>query len=208
MVLDNYYYYFKSALTPKFCSEVIEYGNSHQDNIAKTANFTNQDLSNKELKNLQKKRNSNVAWLDDFWIYKEILPYVEEANEKAGWNFNINCAEACQFTKYGPGQYYGWHFDSYPKPYNKPENKHLHNKIRKISVTCNLTDPNNYIGGELEFNLNNPENKKKDNYITCTEAKFRGSIIVFPSFVWHRVKPVLTGKRYSLVIWTGGESFK
>lgn len=208
MVLNNYYYYFKSVLTPKFCDEIIEYGNKYQDNIAKTGSFPKENFSKKELKNLQKKRNSNVVWLDDFWIYKEILPYVEEANKKAGWNFDIDCSEVCQFTKYGPGQYYGWHFDSHAKPYDVPQNKYLHNKIRKISVTCNLTDPNNYIGGELEFNINNPEKNKKDNYITCAEAKFRGSIIVFPSFVWHRVKPVLTGKRYSLVIWNGGQNFK
>ena len=208
MNIKNYYYCFKGALRPKFCNELIEYGNKHQPKIAKTGSFDRENLSKKDLKNLQKRRNSNLVWLDDLWIYREILPYVEEANKKAGWNFDIDCAETCQFTKYGSGQYYGWHYDSHSEPYNRPDNKHLHNKIRKISVTCNLTDPNNYVGGELEFNLNHPEAKKKDNYITCSEAKIKGSIIVFPSFVWHRVKPVLTGTRYSLVIWNGGQSFK
>ena len=36
----------------------------------------------------------------------------------------------------------------------------------------------------------------------------KGSIIVFPSFVWHRVKPVTSGTRYSLVVWHLGRPFK
>ena len=44
--------------------------------------------------------------------------------------------------------------------------------------------------------------------IQCKEILPKGSIIVFPSFVWHRVKPVTSGTRYSLVVWHLGRPFK
>ena len=46
-------------------------------------------------------------------------PYIHEANQKAGWNFDWDWSESCQFTKYGVGQYYGWHCDSWDKPYSR-----------------------------------------------------------------------------------------
>ena len=44
--------------------------------------------------------------------------------------------------------------------------------------------------------------------IKATEILPKGSIIIFPSFVWHRVKPVTKGTRYSLVMWNLGKPFK
>ena len=52
------------------------------------------------------------------------------------------------------------------------------------------------------------ERNRKAKIKSCTEIRPRGSIIVFPSFVWHRVKPVTSGTRYSLVVWHLGRSFK
>ena len=47
-------------------------------------------------------------------------------------------------------------------------------------------------------------NAKEKGIYECKEIRPRGSIVVFPSFVWHRVKPVTSGTRYSLVIWNLG----
>jgi len=214
MQLENYYYYFQSALTPRFCDELLNYGKSHQEQMALTGGFKigrdlkKEPLSQKELKDLKKKRDSNIVWLSDTWIYKEIQPYVNIANKEAGWNFNWNYSEACQFTKYSPKQYYGWHCDSWKVPYNRPNSPNEHNKIRKLSVTCSLSDPSEYKGGELEFNFNDPEQSKKQNIKKCLEILPRGSIVVFPSFVWHRVCPVKKGTRYSLVIWNLGYPYQ
>ena len=38
-------------------------------------------------------------------------------------------------------------------------------------------------------------------------SKVKGTIVVFPSFVWHRVTPVTSGTRYSLVNWLQGRPF-
>jgi PKHD-type hydroxylase len=214
MNLFNHYYYFKSVLTPKFCDELLAYGKKHQEQIALTGGIDSdrdlkkKPLSKKEIKDLKKKRNSNIVWLNDRWIYNEIQPYINEANKKAGWNFDWDYSESCQFTKYAPGQYYGWHCDSWDMPYNNPNDFNTNGKIRKLSVTCSLSDPSEYQGGELEFNFNNPEKGKKDNIKKCTEILPRGSLVVFPSFVWHRVCPVKKGVRYSLVIWNLGHPYR
>ena len=214
MNLFNHYYYFTSVLTPRFCNDVINYGTQHfEKNIAMTGNLSeNRDLNKnpltkKELQIITKKRDSNIAWLNERWIYKEILPYIQEANKLAKWNFDWDISETCQFTKYGIGQHYDWHCDSWNEPYNRP-NSYEHGKIRKLSVTCTLSNPSEYEGGELEFNFNNPEKGKKNNIKKCTEILPRGSLVVFPSFVWHRVCPVVKGTRYSLVIWNLGNPYK
>jgi PKHD-type hydroxylase len=76
-----------------------------------------------------------------------------------------------------------------------------------LSVTCSLSSPEDYEGGELEFDFRNMD-PDKQSVRKCAEIKPRGSIVVFPSHVWHRVKPVTKGTRYSLVIWNLGYPFK
>jgi PKHD-type hydroxylase len=217
MNLSNYYWYFKSALTHKFCDEVIKYGLQHKEDLAITGNqgkqrdLQNNPLNEDEITNLKKKRNSNIVWLSDSWIYKEIHPFIHQANKLAGWNFDWDFSEACQFTKYKLNQYYDWHCDSFEEPYSDPNNKNYFGKIRKLSVTCQLSDGSDYEGGELEFDYRQYDPHMRDeskHLIKATEILSKGSIIVFPSFVWHRVKPVTKGTRYSLVLWNLGYPFK
>jgi PKHD-type hydroxylase len=212
MHLKNYYFYFQSVLTSRFCDDVIKYGISQQEQLALigeqySENNENKLLSDENLKDLKRKRDSNVAWLDDRWIYKEIQPYIHQANKLAGWNFDWDFSEACQFTKYKLNQFYDWHCDSWETPYENKNNSDTFGKIRKLSVTCSLSNPKDYEGGELEFDFRNtdPDNPT---IRKCTEIAPRGSIVVFPSHVWHRVKPVTKGTRYSLVIWNLGYPFK
>ena len=56
--------------------------------------------------------------------------------------------------------------------------------------------------------LNNLDMIKKRNTMICKEIRPKGSMVIFPSFVWHRVKPVTKGSRYSLVIWNLGRPFQ
>ena len=212
MNLQNYYYYFQSALTPRFCDELIKYGISQQEQLALTGGQTNKiqegkNLSDEDLKDLKKKRDSNIVWLSDRWIFKEIQPFIHQANRLAGWDFQWDFSEACQFTKYKLNQFYDWHCDSWEAPYANKDNPDTFGKIRKLSVTCSLSSPEDYEGGELEFDFRNTD-PDKQSIRKCAEIKPRGSIVVFPSHVWHRVKPVTKGTRYSLVIWNLGYPFK
>ena len=225
MNLTNYYYQFPSVLTPKFVDDILEYGKQHTPEMAITGGANKDDEKNLDkkgnlkksvVKDVQKKRKSDIVWMNDLWIYKEIHPYILEANEKAGWNFDWDWSESCQFTKYGVGQYYGWHCDSWDKPYSRPPladgtRPIDHGKIRKLSVTISLSHPDEYVGGNLEFDFRNQvdwDRNKKAAIHSCDGIRPRGSIIVFPSFVWHRVAPVTKGTRYSLVIWNLGYPFR
>ena len=51
-------------------------------------------------------------------------------------------------------------------------------------------------------------NSKKGRKFISSGTLSKGSLVVFPSFVWHRVKKVTKGTRYSLVIWSCGWPFK
>jgi PKHD-type hydroxylase len=211
MNLKNYYWFFQSALPSKLCKEILEHGKNINKELAIVGNKSIDNLKGKEkklaLKELKTKRNSNVAWLNDPWIFKEIHPYIHIANKNAGWNFEWDWTESAQFTIYKKGQYYNWHCDSWDEPYNNPNNLDVHGKYRKLSVTVSLNDSSEYTGGDLEFDLRN-KNPGTKTIVKCKEIKPVGSIVVFPSFVWHRVNPVTKGTRYSLVMWNLGYPFK
>jgi len=216
MNLSNYFWYFSGALTPRFCDEVIKYALAQKETMALTAgqglkrDLKKQPLNKDEVRKLKYKRNSDLVWLNDSWIYKEIHPFVHQANRMAGWNFDWDFSESCQFTKYKLNQYYDWHCDSGEKTYDAPKTP-SHGKIRKLSMTCQLSDGAQYTGGELEFDFRNYDPYMRDEAKHIRQAPEilpKGSIIVFPSHLWHRVKPVTRGTRYSLVVWHLGYPFK
>lgn len=211
MNLENYYYYFTSVLPLRFCNDLVKYGNSLKEEKALTGGqqkylknpsaFTDADIQR-----FNKARDSNLVWLNEPWILKEIQSYIQQANTQAKWNFDWDYTEDCQFTKYKLNQHYDWHCDSWPEPYNCPDNLGKHGKIRKLSVVCTLSDKSEYEGGELEFQFRGGEDPTPTQ--VCREIMPKGSIVVFPSFIWHRVKPVLSGERYSLVLWNLGYPYK
>ena len=210
MIEFNYCWYFKSAVPSRICDLIIEQGLTQNEKMARTGGFDDKKLTNSDIQNMKRKRNSDITWLDELWIYRELHPYVHRANELAGWNYEWDRSESCQFTKYKLNQYYDWHNDGWAKPYNKPGSL-SHGKIRKLSLTCQLTDGSEYEGGELEFDFRNYDPNMRDEFKHVKQVKQilpKGSIVVFPSFVWHRVKPVTKGTRYSLVMWSLGYPFK
>jgi len=192
--LTNYYWYFQSAIPVRICDEIVKYGKSLSDQMAVTGDFgQGKNLNKKQIKDLKTKRDSNIVWI----------------NINAGWNFQWDFSESCQFTKYDKGQFYDWHCDGWDRPYIRENpNDPSHGKIRKLSVTVTLSDPKDYKGGELEFDFRNEDPNKKPNVKKCTEILPKGSLVVFPGFVWHRVCPVKKGSRYSLVIWSLGWPYK
>lgn len=205
------------------------------DTSAKTSgNLSKQDLpsaiprNDKTLQDLHSSeetayvRDSNVTWLRDQWIYDELLPHINKANVKANWNWDIDYCEDLQFTVYKNNQFYGWHADGgsdWGAIYRRKvqgvtpnDNKkyvdveQLVGKVRKISMTLNLSRPEDYEGGELKFDFG--PHSEVDRYKICEEIKPQGSMIVFPSFLHHCVAPVTSGTRYSLVLWAVGDPFK
>ena len=214
MNLTNYFYYWQSAIPPRICDMIVRYGKEQKKNevtaitggLGRDRDLNKAPLTKDEIKDLKKKRDSNIVWFNDRWVYREIQPYVHQANKNAGWNFNWDYSESCQFTIYKKGQYYDWHCDSWDKPY--AVDGPTKGKIRKLSVTVSLTDPKEYKGGELQFDFRQQDPDKPRDIRTFTEILPKGSLVVFPSFVWHRVKPVTKGIRHSLVVWNLGYPFQ
>ena len=206
MNLQDYYWYFTGVIPTRICDEIVKTGES----FTKEKGLTGGDIkknppSEEELENIEKKRKSDVVWLSGYWLYKELHPYINIANEKANWNFQWDWTESCQYTEYKEGQFYDWHCDSNPTPYDKPDDPNTNGKIRKLSLILSLSEPEEYEGGDVEFGFYDNEGNKQPSI--CEEVRPRGSLIIFPSFVWHRVKPVTRGIRHSLVCWSLGQPY-
>ena len=138
-------------------------------------------------------RSSKQAWLfndnDLDWIFKKITDVVFFLNNEY-FNFDINeLNEAIQFTNYkAPSDKYGKHID-----------RGYQFLVRKLSLSIQLTDPKEYEGGELILYEDEKGIEMK---------KEQGTLILFPSYVLHEVKPVTKGERNSLVTWVTGKQFK
>tara|TARA_R110002126_G_scaffold235620_2_gene379355 strand:- start:395 stop:997 length:603 start_codon:yes stop_codon:yes gene_type:complete len=197
--LTNYYWCFKEEIPKNVCDDIVKYGNSK---VLEQGLVGNEDAPLDD----NKIRKSEVCFLDDQWIYDLIIPYIKRANINADWNFDWDWSESIQFTKYKPDEFYTWHTDDMPAPFGKKSHPNYRGKIRKLSATINLTDPNEYTGGDFELDLRN--NTEGRQIITLDEIKPKGSILVFPSFVTHQVRPIRTGERNSLVIWNLGPPWK
>ena len=130
MQLQNYYYWFKDAIPTHVCDDIVRYAKQLQDQMAVTGQFSNKkELNKKQIQDLKKKRDSDIVWLSERWIYNAIHPYIHQANADANWNFKWDFSEQCQFTKYKKGQYYDWHCDSWERPYDRPNTpSHMVNK--------------------------------------------------------------------------------
>lgn len=138
-------------------------------------------------------RDSDVSWIHhdhhSDWLFDRLAGITSRVNYDH-FLYNIDGIEAFQYTIYKPGGHYTWHWDT--------EFGYL-NWERKISLTVALTDPEEYEGGEFEIvttgNIEEPVSFKPN----------KGDIVYFASWMPHRVKPVISGTRKSLVGWVMGK---
>ena len=72
MNLTNYYWYYQSAIPERICDDIVRYGKQLQDQMAVTGGYDRTKLNQKQIKDLKKKRDSDVVWMNDRWIYREI----------------------------------------------------------------------------------------------------------------------------------------
>jgi len=195
MILAHNYFYFKKAVPFKTCKKIIKAGHKLIRTKAGVGKEGKVDFV---------KRDCRVAWIGEKWIYDIINPFISFANKNAGWNFQWDWNEASQFTIYEKGHFYGWHADQANKPY-KNKSKNFDGKTRKLSLTLQLTDKSKYTGGDLQLKWLQDDRIKT---ITVDDAKDIGTVIIFPSFIYHQVLPITKGKRESLVNWSVGKPFE
>jgi PKHD-type hydroxylase len=121
-----------------------------------------------------------------------IFTYIASANKQV-WNYDLSGMEDVQLGRYEIGGHYDWHLDS--------DEICLQGFQRKLSCSVQLTDEDQYEGGDLVLQncMGNEE---------FTMPKKQGSIIVFPSAVKHKVTPVVSGTRFSAAAWMRGPAFR
>jgi PKHD-type hydroxylase len=143
-------------------------------------------------------RSSSIKWIPPNeqwgWLYEKLMNMVIEANN-AIWHFDLHSLiDHIQYTEYyaDKGGHYAWHQDIGPDEMSK----------RKISITVQLSDSDEYEGGDLEyFRGGDPEKASK-------APRGKGVVFIFPSYMMHRVTKVTKGTRRSFVLWVGGEHYK
>lgn len=146
-------------------------------------------------------RNCNVSWLEfsetSEWLYDKISYMVKKVNTEY-FNYDLfGFLEPFQYTVYDEktSGHYDWHIDR--SDGSDGGNSAL--AARKLSISIQLSDENEYDGGELEI---------KDYSKGSIISKELGTMVFFPSFVLHRVNPIVRGTRKSLVIWVAGPPFR
>jgi PKHD-type hydroxylase len=177
------YYYFENAFSEEEIEKIKNLGNLLSKERASVGNEGN----------VTDYRVSDIAWIEDNtdseWLYSKIADYAKTANREM-WNFDIwGYHDSLQYTTYyGDSGHYDWHLDLGPGLSN-----------RKLSVVLQLSDPSEYVGGDLQMNVGG-------NLLTVPKSK--GLLCFFPSFLLHRVTPLSSGTRTSLVTWLCGANLR
>ncbi len=133
---------------------------------------------------------ARIDWNEQHdWLYQRLNTCVQQCNQSFYRYVLTGFIENLEIIRYPLGHHYDWHQDFASGPMS----------IRKLSLVVQLAAPEAYEGGDLEF-------------FTCSKAsrapRTRGTVIVFPSYQVHRVLPVQSGIRHSLVGWVSGPHFR
>lgn len=113
-------------------------------------------------------------------IYAKLLAAVEQANAQF-WGYEGDFCPSGELYRYEVGDFFDWHMDLGEGDLAR----------RKLSTLIQLSKPSDYEGGRLEI-FGNDEH---------TASTRRGTLMIYPSYVMHRVTEVTEGLRYSI----GGE---
>lgn len=183
--VDHYnYYYFDNAFTEDELTKIHNTANLYPK-MAGTVVGDSEVVSDY--------RKSTVIWIPEesknMWLYNKISDLANVANTQM-WNYDIwGYGDALQYTIYeGNGGHYDWHADLGPQISN-----------RKLSCVLQLSDADDYEGGELQLNNGGG---------AVNIGKKKNRIVFFSSFVLHRVTPVTKGTRMSLVTWLSGKNLR
>lgn len=175
--------YLNNAFTPDQCNAIIKIGRNLGLEEAKVGDVVTKDIDF---------RLSKISWIfpgqNTEWIFRALTDAVQVLNEQY-FRFDLTAfSEGLQFTEYSsPGGMYSPHVDCGSS------------SVRKLSISVQLSDENDYDGGDVVCNYG---------YHGDVLPRTQGTVLAFPSYALHGVKPVTRGTRYSLVAWVTGPQFK
>ena len=147
----------------------------------------NEGQIDKKLRNV---RQQGLMMNEEGWPHTRILELMKQANE-ARYKFNVSGFmnyDAPMIMEYGKGCHYDWHIDV---------GKAVPN--RKLSFTIQLSKPEDYEGGDLEF---------LGTEVKSNDFRQQGTCVIFPSFLAHKISKVKSGTRMSIVGWVHGPTYE
>ena len=187
-----------------FCWYLTELPENTIKDIIKEVNDINDSNFEDSLVNLKPEgsieteiRKSENCWImSPHWISGFLWNYIMKANRE---NFLYDISHIqygkIQCTRYKQGDYYNWHTDQDISTIVSPDQE-----VRKLSFSLQLSNEDDYVGGNLEFT--------DVDKVKYTAPRNRGCLIVFDSRTIHRVSQVESGVRKSLVGWVVGPRWK
>lgn len=147
------------------------------------------------------RRKSDIKFIhpdnNNYWIFDRLQKAIAHLNDRY-YGFDLTGFDSFQYTEYNKeGSKYDFHMDTVM---GAQKTSNLYG-TRKLSMIIPLVDRSEYEGGDFELITGLPENAEVVDQI-------KGRMIVFPSFMLHRVTPIVSGVRKSLVVWCVGPKFK
>ncbi len=178
------YVYYQGLFLPHEIDRIL---NFWDDDKTIKATLAGENTYNDEL------RKSSVMFIDNTpendWIYNKLAGLAINCNNERYWFDLLGFHQELQLTRYSEGDFFDWHLD-----FGAGEIS-----ARKLSMTIQLSDEDEYEGGDLEFMINQK--------IVAAPRK-KGTIVIFPSFIMHRVTPITKGTRQSIVGWVSGPPYR
>lgn len=141
--------------------------------------------------------NFHVRADQNSWIFDRLLHMIELTNDMF-FQYDLIGFEKYQYTVYNPSDYYDYHVDTMFGSHEINKETYL---TRKLSLSILLNDPAEFEGGNFELCYG-----RLDEALSFRLEK--GTAIFFPSYMLHRVAPITSGTRKSLVVWALGPKFK
>lgn len=174
------------VFTDKECEDIIAFSEGEYADVGALGGEDKKGKVNKEIRNVDLYKIEYAP--ESKWLFDRISRVVSIANAEHFDYEIMGITHELQLLHYKAGAepgHYNWHMDIGPGT----------SATRKISVSVQLSDPDNYSGGDLTINSNGQD-------ILVTRE--RGAINLFPSYSMHRVSPMERGERWALVIWVHG----
>ena len=129
-----------------------------------------------------------------YWLSGVLDYYIRQANDEIFHYDLVGWHDAIQFLLYeGKNTGYKWHSDI-----SAPESN---TGFRKLSIVLCLSSKDDYDGGELQLILDGHKEME-------TLKLDMGDCVIFPSTTLHRVRPLKSGERTTIVGWYGGPDFR
>ena len=203
------FFIFPKIVKPEVCDEIIT--DCKSLGLEKALINTNNKLipyKGSEFIDDPQVRKTSVCFIKDKdnKINEFIWQFIREANAKQ-FNYDLDHFQHIQFAEYKGSEnyraFYDWHQDS--------DGLQKGGEVRKLSLSLPLSDPDTFEGGKLEFyngGKSLPDMGEIKGEKVTKDINSQGTVIVFDSRDWHRVSPMISGVRYSIVCWTVGPNFK